>query len=158
MKIQTLMVLLFLTSCSVTEYTAGMLEDQAPVIVYQTKEDYSRYVPITMNAARDRIVAYPAPGDLYHDGELALPVVLKKGYLLDRRGIGPNTVFTHYTYGEYAKMESPPSLRELENNIRFKYPFRAIYRCGTAGDYQDMVKELNSKIKEGFPGCTNLVK
>jgi hypothetical protein len=147
-----------LISCSVTEYSTGMLNDQAPVIIYRTKGDYHKYVPVTMNADKDKIVAYPAPADLYHNGEPALPVALKKGYLLDRRGIGPNTVFTNYTYGEYAKMKSPPTLRELENNIRFRDPFRAMYRCGTVGDYQDLINELNAKIDEGFLECTPLVE
>ena len=74
---------------------------QAPVIVYKTRANFYNMVPVTLNQDKDRIVSYPAPSDLYFEGELALPGKLKKGYLLDRRGINVNTVFTSFTYEEY---------------------------------------------------------
>lgn len=63
--------------------------------IYRTNGDYRDKVPVNLDAARSTVVSYPAPTDL-----TALPVQLADGYLLDLRGIGPNTAFTSYTYAE----------------------------------------------------------
>jgi hypothetical protein len=133
-----------------------MIHDQAPVIVYKTVADFDHNVPVTLNETKDKIVNYPAPSDLFYEGELSLPVRLKQGYLLDRRGIGPNTAFTSYTYEEYSKLEAAPSLQELFDSIIGKEPFESVYNCGTRDAYGELVGDLNRKIKEGFPGCEEL--
>ncbi len=147
-----------LVSCSTTKINTGLINDQAPIMVYKTAADYFNKVPVRLNERKDRIVSYPAPADLYHDGALALPVRLKKGYLLDTRGISANTAFTSYTYEEYAEMDAAPSLQELYDHILEKNPFEALYNCGNKSNYKDLVKELNRKISTGLPGCTSIIE
>jgi len=142
-----------IVSCKTSRVQSAMPEEDARVIVYRTRTDHFRQVPITLNQTKDRVVSFPAPSDLYYEGELALPVKLNDGFLLDRRGIGPHTVFTSFTYEEYSGMNSPPSTRELLNSIIDADPFESIYDCGKAGSYQDLLEELNSKIDEGMKGC-----
>ena len=147
-----------LVSCSATKINTVMINDQAPVIVYKTIADYDNNVPILLNETKDRIVSYPAPADLHADGELALPVRLRKGYLLDRRGINTHTAFTSYTYEEYSKMEAPPSIQDLNDHIIETSPFEAMYNCGNRSNYKDLVKEVNQKISRGMTGCTPIIE
>ncbi len=154
----TFALVLLLASCHATRTSTGMISDQAPVTVYMTVADYRDKVPVVLNEAGDQIVSYPAPSDLFTGEELALPVRLKKGYLLDRRGLQSNSAFTSYTYEEYSGMESPPSLQDLYDHIIAKDPFKALYHCGNRDQYGDLVKELNRKIRKGMPGCTPLIR
>ena len=145
-------------SCSAAKINTGMIHEQAPVIIYKTTADYFFNVPVSMNEARDRIVSFPAPSDLYYNGEPALPGKLKKGYLLDRRGINANSVFTSYTYSEYAALEAPPSLEELHESIIDKHPFKAMYNCGKKSDYQDLISELNEAISNNLTGFKTMIR
>jgi hypothetical protein len=149
---------LFLVSCSASRMDTVMISDQAPITVYKTVADFYYNVPVGLNEARDQIVSYPTPSDLYIEGELALPVRLRKGYLLDRRGLHANSAFTSYTYEEYARMESAPSLQELFDHIVEKDPFEAMYNCGKRSQYKELVKELNRKIGKGMQGCTPVIR
>ncbi|MBE0655825.1 MAG: hypothetical protein IH594_18640 [Bacteroidales bacterium] len=153
-----LALVLILDSCNTTKTTIVMINEQAPVIVYKTKSDFFNNVPVTLNANKDKIVAYPAPGDLYYRGELSLPVELNNGYLLDRRGLGPNSVFTSYTYEEYSKLEPPPTIQELYESIIDKSPFEQLYNCGEVNDYKDIVAELNKQIKKRDMRCKSLLE
>lgn len=69
-------------------------------------------VPVQVNA-EGKIVSFPAPSDLVGQE----PIALKDGWLLDQRGIGPNTRFISYTYSEYAKLAAPPSIDQLQAAI-----------------------------------------
>ncbi|MFN8288242.1 MAG: hypothetical protein U0V74_15915 [Chitinophagales bacterium] len=120
-----------------------------PAVVYKTKGDYSMNVPVTMNESKTEIVAYPAPTDVYYKGVLAYPSPLKKGYLLDNRGIGPNTVFLKYTYADYAKLTTAPTLKEMGDAIIDKDPFLEIYNLGERSRYKDEVAEINEIIRKG---------
>jgi hypothetical protein len=143
-------------SCNATKVNTGMLEEQAPVIVYKTKNTYVHNVPITMNSSKEQITSYPAPSDLFFEGELALPLELKDGYFLDLRGISANTVFTSFTYEEYSKLANPPSIQELLESVIDRDPFISIYDCGKRGSYADLVKEINTKIRKGMEGCKEM--
>lgn len=79
-------------------------------VIYRTNGDYNNNVPLTMNG--NTIVSFPAPSDV--NPSSSAPVQLSDGYLLDRRGIGPNSVFTRFTYAEYAALPSPPSVDALK--------------------------------------------
>ncbi|MEA3476995.1 MAG: hypothetical protein U9R60_02360 [Bacteroidota bacterium] len=143
-------MVLLMISCNAAKVNSDMPNAQAPLIVYKTVADFYNNVPVTLNEAKDRIVSFPAPSDLFYGGELALPLKLNQGYLLDRRGIHVNSAFTSYTYEEYSRMESPPSLRELYDSIIAKEPFESIYDCGTRGQYNDLEKELKKEIRKGM--------
>lgn len=85
-----------------------------PARIYRTNGDYTDNVPVQLNEAGDALVSFPAPSDLTPNQR---PIPLADGYLLDRRGVGLNTVFTRYTYTEYAKLKEVPSPRELMDAI-----------------------------------------
>lgn len=157
-RISIFILLMLAASCRTTKVNTGMIHRQAPVIIYTTTTDLFDRVPVTMNSEKDRIVSFPAPSDLYYQGELALPVRLKKGYLLDRRGINANSVFTSYTYREYAGLKSPPSLDDLMKSITHPEPFESMYNCGTKSDFQDLVDELNGAIEGGLAGFEPMIR
>ncbi|CAN5629844.1 hypothetical protein BH11BAC1_BH11BAC1_10880 [soil metagenome] len=121
--------------------------DQA--IIYKTVKDYSRNVPVTMNAEKTLILAYPAPKDIYYQGKLALPEKLKDGFWLDNRGVNVNSAFLELTYDEYSKLKEVPLLTELMDAIADKNPFTEIYSLGTRSRYKEEVKEINGIIERG---------
>ena len=128
----------------------------SPAIVYKTKADYNNNVSVTMDSKKGKIISYPAPTDLYYRGNLALPSKLKNGYLLDNRGINTNSVFTSFTYQEYSKLYSAPSIDTLLEKIIDKDPFVEIYNCGNRADYKNETKELNKIIDSNFKKCKRL--
>ena len=146
-----------LMSCKTTKVQTLLPEEDARVIIYRTLKDYNHLVPITLNESRDRVSSFPAPSDLYQKGQLALPVKLKNGYLLDRRGLGVHTAFTSFSYEDYALREKAPSPEELLESVIDDHPLEVIYDCGRAGSYQDLVKELNLKIDGRLDGCQSLL-
>lgn len=81
-------------------------------VVYRTNGDYRDNVPVNVSAA-GVLLSYPAPADVRG----AEPVALADGYLLDRRGVGDNTVFTRYTYSEYGALSEAPQPEEIEESI-----------------------------------------
>lgn len=118
------------------------------VVIYKMKNDYSRNVPVTMDASRRRIAAYPAPSDLRRGDGLALPVPLIRGYWLDNRGVGERTAFLSYTYEEYARLDSAPSMAELMAAIVDSDPMEAVVDCGLRSSFgEDLVKELCDYIR-----------
>jgi hypothetical protein len=137
-------------SCKSTGLTCAVLEDEARVMIYKTRTDHFHQVPITLNEGKDQLSSFPHPSDLFHEGQLALPIKLNDGFLLDRRGISIHTAFTSYTYEAYSKLENPPSPQELLKSVIDSDPFEVFYDCGKAGSYDNLVKELNQKIAEGM--------
>ncbi len=118
-----------------------------PTVVYKTKNDYRKNVPITLSDDKTKVVSYPAPTDVFYNGQLAYPSELINGYLLDNRGISVNTVFTKYTYEEYSKLKATPDLETFLKSIIDKDPFVEIYNCGNRYRFKDVVPELNNEIK-----------
>ncbi len=121
-----------------------------PLIIYRTREDYSDYVPVSLSGAR--IASYPAPSDL---SEHSKPVALGGGYLLDRRGIGPNTAFTDYTYSEYIQLENVNTQILLEHLLD-REPFLELYVCGPM-PLENAVESARQLVRAGFPDCHQLV-
>lgn len=122
----------------------------SPVVyIYKTKNDYSNLVPVIMDESHTRIVSYPAPSDVMTGGKPTLPTRLQDGYLLDNRGIGPNVAFLSYTYEEYSKMKSAPSMNVLMENIIDRYPLTELRSCGHRSDYRNIEEELNEIIRKG---------
>ena len=119
------------------------------VIIYKTTENYYMHVPVVLSEDKKSLVSYPAPGDVYFNGDLAYPVKLEDGFFLDRRGVTPQSGFLSWTYYEYSRFEKTPSPVELLNKMLNNDPFTEMYDCGTPTQYKDMVNELNQKIKAG---------
>ncbi len=160
MKILTfsIIIILLLFSCRSSKIVVPSSYAQAPVIVYKTSADYFDKVPITLNEEGDQVMSYPAPSDLRYGEGFSLPVQLKKGYLLDLRGVQPNSAFTSYTYEEYFALEIAPSPGELLDKVIDPDPFTEMYFCGKHGEFKDLAKDLNGLIKDDFAGCTNQAK
>lgn len=143
------MVLSTITACKTKQAATGSTNTGAPAVVYKTKADYSKYVPVTLSADKASIVAYPSLKDIYYNGKFANPTVLKDGYLLDNRGIGANSAFLKMTYEEYAKLNTVPPLTELYNFVIDKDPFTEIYNLGDRSRFKDEVAEINKIISKG---------
>ena len=75
--------------------------------------DYSKNVAITLNPDGS-LAYYPAPSDISKN---SAPVDLGNGWWLNRQGLSPNSVFTRFTFEEYAKLPSVPSPDELKASI-----------------------------------------
>jgi hypothetical protein len=120
-----------------------------PCIVYKTKSDYFKNVPVILSDDLKRIVSYPDVKDVCFKGELAYPTVLSDGFLLDNRGIGPNVAFLSVTYEQYSKMVKTPTVDELFELIIDKDPLKEMYQCGNRSNYSDIEKELNELISSG---------
>ncbi len=118
-----------------------------PALVYKTRADYDKLVPVIMNDAKTVIVSYPSPNDLKNSQGYLLPVPLKKGYLLDKKGIGKNVAFLNITYEEFAKLSEPPSMEQLEKLILDKDPLVELCDCGNITRFTDPVNQLNDYIK-----------
>lgn len=128
--------------------TAG-ISALPPLIIYRTKGDYQFMVPVMLNDEKTEVVSFPAPTDMFYQGELAIPVNLEQGYLLDIRGVGPNTAFLRMTYKTYSELDSAPSAADLYNLIFDKDPFLEMYICGNRGDKKQDIEKANLTIREG---------
>ena len=116
------------------------------VFIYKTKHDYKNNVPVLLSEDKTQIVSYPHPTDLIIGGNLALPLQLQNGYLLDNRGINKNVAFLKYTYQEYSNFKSAPKLEELYKNIIDKDPLTELYDCGKKASFVDLKKQINEII------------
>lgn len=82
--------------------------------IYRMNGDWSQYVPVGVNADRSALTSFPAPSDITPE---QAPVKLADGWWLDRRGIGPNTAFTSYTYTQYAALPATPRPSQLLHSL-----------------------------------------
>jgi hypothetical protein len=128
-----------------------------PVIVYKTKSDFRHNVPIILSADKKEILMYPAPGDVFYQGEYAMPFELRNGYLLDRRGINENAAFLSYTYEEYANLKAAPSPEELFEMILDNDPITELWHCGSQYAYPNLEETIMTLTETGdFKGCVRL--
>lgn len=137
--------------------STGRSMASAAALVYITRKDYSNYIPVILNDEKTRIVSYPHPSDIYFRGKLAYPTVLKNGYLLDNRGIGPNVAFLNFTYEAYSKLKNAPDMENLMNNILDKDPLVDMWNCGARDRFKDEISDLNELIEGGFKNCKRLI-
>jgi len=120
-----------------------------PTIIYKTTQNYDKNVAIYLSEDKKTITGYPAPTDV---SAKSYPTPLKKGYLLDNRGIGKNIAFISLTYEEYAALRKVPSISELEKMIIDRDPIKEMYFCGHGVRYSD-ISELNKLIDSKFKDC-----
>lgn len=82
-------------------------------VVYRMAGDATAAnVPMQLDA-NGNIVSYPDPRDVRG----AEPIALGDGWLLDRRGISEQSVFTRYTYAQYSALAASPTLADLRDAI-----------------------------------------
>ena len=117
--------------------------------IYRTSTDVDALVPVTVNPVSGKLVSYPAPTDITG---ASMPVVLKDGWLLDRRGIGPDTRFINYTYSQYHDLTEAPSPERLLASIvpdaRVTEIVELPYKTGEVTPAM-----ADSLISAGLPGC-----
>ena len=118
-----------------------------PTIVYKTKRNYDDRVPIIVSGDKTVIVSYPGQEDIRRGNGLPLPLSLKKGYLLDNRGINVDVAFLKITYAEYVAMKYQPSLAEMYAMIEDDDPLVELYDCGCRKVFVDIEGQLNELIK-----------
>lgn len=142
-----------ISSCNCSLKTADTVNQaQIPgprAYIYQTNADYSVYVPVILSDDKKELNSYPAPGDLYFKGELALPLQLEKGFFLDRRGINPLAAFTKWTYAEYVELKQAPTQEAIMGMLLDTDPFVSFYDCGPLHKYSNPEQELNALILKG---------
>lgn len=127
------------------------------VIIYQTTSNYNDNVPVILNNTKTEIISYPGIMDIRHADGFPLPTLLDNGFLLDNRGINENVAFLKYTYQEYASLKETPKPDELFNLIIDKNPLKQMYKGNVRSTYQDVVVEMNNKIKNNdFSGLKRL--
>ncbi len=155
-KLVTIVLTIMLCSCGTSTKLPIPDFDSGPdVIVYKTKADYFYFVPVSLSADGKTILSYPHPSDVFINGELGLPTKLKKGYLLDNRGIGPRVAFTKYTYIDYAALTLPPTPEELLESILDADPLEEMYNCGKKSELKNL-DALYALIKNKFQGAQKL--
>jgi hypothetical protein len=114
------------------------------LLVYKTKGNYNKLVPVELSADKSSVSFYPSPKDVANN---PAPVKLKHGYWLSKSGISTRTAFLSISIKEYSKLSAPPSRTELFEKIKEKSPLTELWDCGVRGSLTE--KELNALIKAG---------
>jgi hypothetical protein len=163
-----LITLITVSSCKNVERTASSngLEVQVisvpvrgstiahpPTIIYKTRSDYAKHIPVNLSTDHTYIISYPGVKDIYYNGELSYPTVLAYGYLLDNRGISPQVAFLDFTYEQYRNLAETPTADELFKHIIDADPLTELFSCPGERD----TTHLNILIKaNGLMHCANL--
>lgn len=80
---------------------------------FRMSGDYANNVAITID--NNGVITYfPAPSDITADSE---PIELCNGWWLNNQGLGPNSVFTKYTFAEYSSLPEAPDLIQLKEAV-----------------------------------------
>lgn len=120
-----------------------------PVIIYKTKSDYRDKVAVTLTEDKSKLSSFPAPSDVIQQGELALPIGLADGFLLDKRGINEQVAFLSMTYADYSQLAKTPAASQLMDMILDADPLVEMYHCGNSQAFTSIVDELNTLIRAG---------
>ena len=81
--------------------------------VFRMSGDYSKNVGVTISP-NGVLTYFPAPSDITADSE---PIELVDGWWLNCQGIGPHSVFTRYTFPQYASFVNTPSVSQIKAEI-----------------------------------------
>ena len=80
-----------------------------PATAFRMSGDYANNVAVTISDGQ--LLYFPAPTDITADSE---PVYLGDGWWLNNQGLGPHSVFTKYTFAEYAALPEAPDPNQLK--------------------------------------------
>ncbi len=119
-----------------------------PLLLYKTKADYSKNIPVVLSADKSEIISFPDIKDIYFKGKFAYPTLAEQGYLIDNRGIGINVAFISYTYEEYSQLKETPSAADLYNKIIDNAPLTELYNLGPRYNYVSIPEDVNEVIRE----------
>lgn len=120
-----------------------------PLIIYKTTANFNQNTPISLSQDGTVVQGYPSPSDLKNSDGLRLPVELKNGYLLDKRGIGPDVAFIRLTYSEYSQLKRAPEPDQLLKMIIEKQPIKEMWRCSRKANDELNIKYANDLIETG---------
>lgn len=81
--------------------------------LFKMSGDYANNVAVTLGPDGN-LTYFPAPTDLSAE---SAPAEVGEGWWLNRQGLGPNSVFTKYTFEEYRALKSVPSPEEIKAAI-----------------------------------------
>ncbi|MFH1119711.1 MAG: hypothetical protein V1775_07790 [Bacteroidota bacterium] len=128
------------------------------VVIYKTKDNYFQHVPVILSKDKKSLISYPAPSDVFYNGDLAYPVKLESDFLLDRRGINEGCAFLKWTYYEYSRLDHTPTQAEFMKMMLETDPITELYYCGKRSNFKDIEAELNQVIREGKLDQYNRIK
>lgn len=80
---------------------------------FRMSGDYVANVAVTLDS-QGNLTYFPAPTDITSS---SAPLQLADGWWLNRQGVGINSVFTKYTFEEYAALPSVPTVAQLKEAI-----------------------------------------
>lgn len=80
---------------------------------FRMSGDYTDNVAVTLDDAGN-LAYFPAPSDVT---SYSAPVLIGDGWWLNRQGLGANSVFTDYTFAQYAALQSVPTPEEIKAHI-----------------------------------------
>jgi len=155
-------IFLSTASCCICRHKAKQTSKVAEVtsgqaIIYITRKDYSKLVPVILTADKKGIASYPDIKDVFYKGNLAYPTSLHKGFLLDNRGISQNVAFIKLTYEQYAALPATPSSEELMKMLVDKNPLEKMFACGLRSKFVNITEDLNALIdSDNYSGLTRL--
>lgn len=81
--------------------------------VFKMSGPYADKVAVTLDA-QGNLTYYPAPGDITKSSE---PVYLKDGWWLNCQGISAGSVFTDWTFSQYAALSETPTPAQIKAHI-----------------------------------------
>lgn len=97
-----------------TQPVAGPTTGYIPrATVFRMSGPYADKVAVTLDA-QGNLTYYPAPSDITKS---SMPVYLKDGWWLNCQGLSANSVFTDWTFTDYAALPATPSPSEIKAHI-----------------------------------------
>lgn len=81
--------------------------------VFRMNGDYANNVAVTLGP-NGELTYFPAPTDIRKS---SAPVALGEGWWLNRQGLSAGSVFTRWTFEEYARLKTCPSIEEIKSAI-----------------------------------------
>lgn len=84
-----------------------------PATAFRMNGEYQDNVAITINP-EGVLIYFPDPKDITADSR---PIELGDGWWLNCQGLSPNSVFTKYTFPEYAELPAVPTVQQLKNSV-----------------------------------------
>ena len=111
---------------------------------FRMSGDYADNVAVTLDA-NGNLIYFPDPSDITADSR---PIDLGDGWWLNRQGAGQNSVFTKYTFAEYAELPNVPTPEQLKNSIipgaRITQFIQLPFNAGQAQNQLPQIKEYLS--------------
>lgn len=81
--------------------------------VFRMSGDYADNVAVTLDEAGN-LAYFPAPSDVTSH---SAPMLIGDGWWLNRQGLGANSVFTDYSFAQYASLQNVPTPEEIKAHI-----------------------------------------